>query len=223
VESGASIGANSTILPGITIGSKSMIGAGAVVTRNVPPKAIVVGNPARIIGYAEAQRRNAPSTNSFKNGLNSNGGKTPLATNVRGVTLHSLKLVEDLRGNLSVGEFERDIPFIPKRYFSVFGVPTEEVRGEHAHIKCHQFLICIAGSCSVLADDGNTSEQFELSSPDIGLYLPPKVWGVQFKYSPDAVLMVFASDHYDAADYVRDYSDFKEMIRKDGSFLDSKA
>jgi acetyltransferase-like isoleucine patch superfamily enzyme len=53
VERGASIGANATILCGITIGSGAMIGAGAVVTKDVPPRAVVVGNPGRVIRYLE--------------------------------------------------------------------------------------------------------------------------------------------------------------------------
>lgn len=54
VRRGASIGANATILPGVTIGSRAMVGAGAVVTRNVPPNAVVVGNPAaKIVGYVD--------------------------------------------------------------------------------------------------------------------------------------------------------------------------
>ena len=49
VETGASIGANATLLPGITIGERAMVGAGAVVLESVPPATIVVGNPARVV------------------------------------------------------------------------------------------------------------------------------------------------------------------------------
>jgi hypothetical protein len=73
---------------------------------------------------------------------------------VKGVTLHEFPLIHDLRGNLTVGEFEKEIPFSPKRYFAVFDVPNKEIRGEHAHKECHQFLVCIKGSCHVVADDG---------------------------------------------------------------------
>ena len=51
LKKGASIGANATILPGITVGEKAMVGAGAVVTKDVPDYAVVVGNPAKIIRY----------------------------------------------------------------------------------------------------------------------------------------------------------------------------
>ena len=53
LEAGASIGANATILAGVTIGAGAMVGAGAVITHDVPPRAVVVGNPARILRYLE--------------------------------------------------------------------------------------------------------------------------------------------------------------------------
>ena len=117
-------------------------------------------------------------------------------------------MVKDLRGNLSVGEMSRDIPFEVKRYFLVFDVPSVETRGEHAHRICHQFLVCVKGRCSVVADDGRQRHEFLLDSPDLGVHLPPMVWGIQYKYSADAVLLVFASEHYDSAEYVRDYDEF---------------
>jgi hypothetical protein len=123
-----------------------------------------------------------------------------------------MKVVKDLRGNLTVGEFERQIPFLPKRYFMVFGVPSAEVRGEHAHHTCHQFLICVRGACSVLADDGEHREEFRLDTPTVGIHLSPMVWGVQYKYTADAVLMVFASDYYDAQDYIRSYDEFLSLV-----------
>ena len=64
-----------------------------------------------------------------------------------------------------------------------------------------------------MADDGTNREEFLLDDPTIGVYLPPRVWGVQYKYSADAVLLVFASEYYDAADYIRNYSDFLAVIR----------
>lgn len=205
VKSSASIGAGATILPEITIGSKAMVGAGAVVTRNVPDNAIVVGNPANIVGYVSTEKGNKIPALSVKTG--------PELIEVKGVTLHEFPLIHDLRGNLTVGEFEKEIPFSPKRYFSVFDVPNKEVRGEHAHKQCHQFLICIKGSCHVVADDGKQRQEFVLDKPNKGIYLPPMTWGIQYKYSSDAVLMVFASEHYDPDDYIRNYSDFMDMVK----------
>lgn len=207
ISTGASIGAGATILPGITIGANSMIGAGAVVTRSVPPNAIVVGNPARITGYVNTQ---ASETKQQGSVIGAGVGAFPAS--VRGVKFYQLPLITDIRGSLTVGEFERSIPFLPKRYFMVLNVPSVETRGEHAHRKCHQFLVCVKGTCSVVADDGKNRQEFLLDSPAKAIYLPPMVWGIQYKYSSDAVLLVFASDYYDAKDYVRDYSEFIRLV-----------
>ena len=206
IAQGASIGANATILPGVTIGQHAMIGAGAVVTRSVPPNAIVMGNPARIVGYADTKDRNAPKGDLHAPTEQDKPAVTP--TRVRNVTYHILPRVSDLRGSLSVGEFGQHIPFPVRRYFIVFDVPSTETRGEHAHIKCHQFLICVKGSVSVVADDGENRQEFLLDKPNAGVFLHAGTWGIQYKYSADAVLLVFASEHYDAADYIRNYDDF---------------
>ena len=202
IRRGASIGGNATILPGVEIGTGAMVGAGAVVTRSVPPHAIVVGSPARIVGYVQATAL-PPETTA-----------TPppdasiVHLGVGDVTLHRMKRVRDMRGDLSVGEFPSDIPFIPRRYFLVFDVPSQETRGEHAHRECHQFLVCVKGSCSVVADDGRHRKEVLLDAPELGLHLPPMTWGIQYRYSADAVLLVFASHAYDPADYIRDYAEF---------------
>lgn len=209
VEDGASIGANATILPGITIGSGAMIGAGAVITRSVPPNAIVVGNPARIIGYVDSRAEpEGPEA-----GQDMAPEKGVVETRARGVRIHHMPRFNDLRGSLSVGDFEQNLPFVPRRYFVVFDVPSEETRGEHAHLRCHQFLVCVHGSVRVLADDGEHRAEVLLDSPGIGVHLPPMTWGTQYRYSRDAVLLVFASEPYDADEYVREYSRFKALVR----------
>jgi acetyltransferase-like isoleucine patch superfamily enzyme/dTDP-4-dehydrorhamnose 3,5-epimerase-like enzyme len=210
VKRGASIGANATILPGVTVGMHAMVGAGAVVVRSVPPNAIVAGNPARIIGYTDAGMSELGVPSGEK------GHAVPQATRrasrVAGVGIHELPRIEDMRGNLTAGEFERTVPFRVKRYFMVFDVPSAEVRGEHAHRTCHQFLVCARGSVSVVVDDGKNREEMLLDAPNIGVHIPPMVWGVQYRYSADAVLLVFCSEYYDAADYIREYSDFIEQV-----------
>jgi len=207
IRRGASLGANSTILPGITIGVNAMVGAGAVVTRSVPPNAIVVGNPAKITGYVNAK---PISTNHER--ISRSDGPSLVHTSITGVTLHTLHEVADIRGSLSVGEFEKAIPFKPSRYFLVYDVPTAETRGEHAHLKCHQFLVAVKGSVCVVADDGKSREEFMLDRPNVGIYLPPMTWGIQYRYSSDAVLLVFGSDYYDSNDYIRNYDEFLNLI-----------
>lgn len=204
VRKGASIGANATILPGITVGTGAMVGAGAVVTRDVPPHAVVVGNPARIKGYAACERP-SPLTNVDR-------PETAASSRVRGVKLHHLPHILDMRGSLSAAEIGKDLPFEPKRYFLVFDVPSAEVRGEHAHRTCHQFLVCVRGSVAAVVDDGTNRDEFVLNRPDLGLHLPPMVWGTQYKYTQDAVLLVLASHVYDSADYIRGYDEYLKTV-----------
>lgn len=206
IHSGASIGAGAVILPNVVIGSNAMVAAGAVVTRSVPSNAVVAGNPAKIVGYVDAARSDEVGT------MASSGDVGAVATRVKGVTMHRMPHVEDIRGSLLVGEFERSVPFAAKRYFMVFDVPSAETRGEHAHRECHQFLVCVRGSCAVVADDGVHRQEFLLDCPDLGVHLPPMIWGIQYKYSADAVLLVFASHYYDSADYIRDYSEFRQLV-----------
>jgi UDP-2-acetamido-3-amino-2,3-dideoxy-glucuronate N-acetyltransferase len=203
VHAGASIGANATILPGLEIGRGAMVGAGAVVTRSVPPYAIVTGNPARIHAYVQTPgpTPQAHVDNEVK------PGKTELA--VPGVHLMRFAEFADLRGRLTVGELpDEGIPFTPKRWFMVYDVPSREVRGEHAHRVCHQFLICVSGRVSVAVDDGRHRGEVLLDAPTLGIYVPPLVWASQFRYDADAVLLVLASHAYDPDDYIREYDSF---------------
>ena len=207
IKEGASIGANATLLPGIVIGKDAMVGAGAVVTHSVPANAIVVGNPARIIGYANTAL-------DKKTGINENSFEKDIDITVGNVKLYELLFVADLRGNLSVGEFEKNLPFTPKRYFLVFDVPSYKVRGEHAHKECHQFLLCVHGTCSVVVDDGERRQEILLDRPNKGIHIPPMIWGIQYKYSRDAVLLVFASEYYEPEDYIRDYDQFLILVNE---------
>ena len=207
IEDDVWIGANCTIYGDVVIGARARIDHGSVVTTSVPPKAVVMGNPAKIVGYVD--------TPIYDHGIAQTrvSNTTSIASAVKGVALYTLKYVPDMRGALSVGEFHRDIPFAPKRYFLVLGVPTAETRGEHAHIACHQFLIAVTGSVAVVADDGTNRQEFILDRPHAGLYLPPLTWGIQYRYSSDAVLLVFASDYYEPNDYIRDYKQFVDYVR----------
>lgn len=207
IEIGAVIGDGAIIHGGISVGQYAQVAPGALLTRSVPPNSIVEGNPARIVGYVN-------TSNTTRSVVESKiSGDDLYKSGVNGVCLYSFPLIKDMRGSLTVGEFERSIPFPVKRYFMVFDVPSVETRGEHAHYCCHQFLICVKGSISVVADDGRNREEFVLNRPELGLYLPPMTWGIQYKYSSDAVLLVFASEHYDAKDYIRSYDDFLEITR----------
>jgi UDP-2-acetamido-3-amino-2,3-dideoxy-glucuronate N-acetyltransferase len=205
VRKGASIGANATILAGINIGPQAMIGAGAVVTHDVPAFAIVVGNPARIRGYVSTTNDKALRSHAEVDQL---GGLT-----VSKAKLIKLPRIVDLRGSLSFGEYDKHLPFEPKRYFVIFDVPSIEVRGEHAHREQHQFLVCLKGSCMIVLDDGRNREELSLNQPDVGLHIQPMIWAIEYKFTQDAVLLVLASDIYDEKDYIRDYDTYLRTIK----------
>lgn len=204
LSDGCSIGAGATILGGLSVGTGAMIGAGAVVTRDVPPFAIVTGNPARIRGYVGAEDITPAASNSTP--------ASPSNSQAHGARLIDLHSVADLRGRLAAGEIDAQLPFVPKRVFFVYDVPTAEVRGEHAHKTLAQLLICTHGSLSVVVDDGRARAEFHLDDPARGLYVPPHIWAIQYGYSRDAVLMVLASDVYDSTEYIRDYDEFRRIV-----------
>lgn len=205
VRSGASIGANASILPGLTIGSKAMIGAGAVVTRDVPPRAIVVGNPGFVKGYVDVEDRPLDRPGPRQG---------PHARLPGSAALLELPNVQDSRGMLSFAQVEQSLPFPVARYFLVYGVPNRQIRGEHAHKQLHQFLVCVAGSCAVRMFDGYRSEEVRLDRPELGLHVTPMVWTTQYKFSPDAVLLVLASDVYKESDYIRDPDEFLALLSR---------
>lgn len=196
----ARIGAGTTLCRGVSIGEGAVVLPGAVVTRSVPANAVVQGNPATIISYVDADMVVAAASATSQGRIERVG--------VGDVTVHHFPVIADIRGSLTVGEFDREIPFVPHRYFMVFDVPSRETRGEHAHRQCHQFLVCVRGTCAVVVDDGSKRSEILLDSPAKGLHLPPMTWGVQYRYTGDALLLVFASHHYDSSDYIRDYTDF---------------
>jgi UDP-2-acetamido-3-amino-2,3-dideoxy-glucuronate N-acetyltransferase len=204
---GSSIGANATILPGIKIGSNALIGAGSVVTHDVPDNAIVYGVPAMIKGYSNAIREEISesdiATKTEVSKIKSLNG---------GGHLYFLSDIKDLRGSLSLVEYQSSLPFIVKRAFWIYDVPSSEIRGEHAHKKCHQFLVCVKGEVTVITDNRIDRSEIRLDRPTLGLHIPPMIWAAQYKYSSDAVLMVYASDEYDPDDYIRSYTEFKKYL-----------
>lgn len=201
VDDDASIGANATILPGIRIGPGAMIGAGAVIVSDVPARSVVVGNPARIVGYAGADE--------FEN---SSLSLSPME-NV-GPRLIPFQEHIDARGRLVVTDWQR-IPFIPKRVFLVDRVPPGATRGGHAHRACHQLLMATSGQIKIVIDDGvKNGVVFTIADVQVGLYIPPMVWSMEFGHSKGAVLAVLASEPYDPDDYIADYKEFLRLTRR---------
>lgn len=120
----------------------------------------------------------------------------------------------DERGNLVVAEGNgMDIPFDIKRVFYMYGSDAEVVRGQHANRYTEFVLINVAGSSEVLVDDGENKEIVVLDKPRMGLYLPSMVWKEMYKFSPDSVMIVLASEHYQESEYIRDYDEFVKEVK----------
>ena len=113
--------------------------------------------------------------------------------------LIDLKTFTDKRGNLTV--IEKVVPFDIKRIFYIYGV-DESKRGGHRHKRTIQAAICIQGSCRIYNNNGKTEEYFELNRPDKCLLIQPEDWHTMDQFTPDAILMVLASEYFDANDYI---------------------
>lgn len=116
----------------------------------------------------------------------------------------------DRKGNISVVENGRDVPFNVKRAYYLYDVPGGESRGGHAHKELRQLIIAASGSFTVTLDDGHVKRTFTLNRPYQGLYVVPGIWRTLDDFSSGAVCMVLASEKYDASDYIRDYQEFLE-------------
>lgn len=120
----------------------------------------------------------------------------------------------DERGQLIAIEEHKDIPFSIKRVYYMYDTGERVVRGHHAHKKLQQILVCVHGSCKIRLDDGKEKKVVALERPYEGLYVSNAMWREMYDFSPDAVLMVFASELYDESDYIRDYEEFIKYINE---------
>lgn len=123
----------------------------------------------------------------------------------------------DERGQLVALEEFNDIPFEIKRVYYMYDTKEGVRRGFHAHKSLEQILICIHGSCKILMDNGTEKKIVSLEKPYEGLYISNTIWREMYDFSPDAVLMVLASDVYREEDYIRDYDEFLKFLREDNS------
>lgn len=124
-----------------------------------------------------------------------------------------LKRITDPRGNLTVAEQFKDLPFSIKRAYWVYDVPAGESRGGHAHKNLYQFLIAVSGSFTVTLDNGTERKPFLLNHPWEGLLIGPNTWRTLDDFSSGAVCLCLASEEYDEEDYIRDYNDFIKFIK----------
>ena len=205
VQRGASLGANSTILPGIVVGEYAMVGAGSVVTHHVTAKSVAVGNPARHLRHVDVEHKI----------VGDEEGTTSVQPKVRGARLLKFPAVKDRRGTLSFAEYETHLPWVPVRFFTITEVPQKELRGYHAHKSVKQLLVCVTGKLEVLIDDGNQRESVVLQNSNEGLLLDAMVWSSQSYLVPGTVLLVLCSEKHSPEGYIHSYADFVALVKQE--------
>lgn len=108
----------------------------------------------------------------------------------------------------NIFQIDAHLPFKVARFFYLFDVPTQALRGGHAHKKCHQVLVAVQGSFEVILDDGSSKSSIVLNQSNVGLHIPPGIWATEVNFQLGSICLVLASDVFDESDYIRDYDAF---------------
>nr|WP_309139935.1 FdtA/QdtA family cupin domain-containing protein [Pseudomonas sp. IPO3778] len=153
--------------------------------------------------------------------MNSKDAAAPLLTTAErhsefrhgSIELVDLRVIGDERGSLIALEQGQNIPFAIKRAYYIFGTQSDVNRGFHAHRRLEQMAICVSGRCKMIIDDGVTKQAIWLDSSSKALIIRNMIWREMHEFSEDCVLMVFASEHYDESDYIRNYDQFIKEVR----------
>ena len=131
-----------------------------------------------------------------------------------GYEIVNFKTLGDDRGSLIALEENYNTPFAIKRVYYIFDTKEGVRRGFHAHIDLKQMAICVKGSCIFVLDDGTDKHEVLLDSPNQGVLIEGLIWREMYNFSPDCVLVVLASEHFDESDYIRDYDKFLQEVNK---------
>lgn len=150
-----------------------------------------------------AQEQRSPSP-----GRRSTDDRSSLREGRTGCRIVELPRITDPRGNLTFIEGDQHVPFEIRRVYYLYDVPGGESRGGHAHRALEQLIVAASGSLDVVVDDGRSRERFFLNRSYYGLLVPRMTWRELDNFSSGSVCLVLASEHYDEADYFRDYDDF---------------
>ena len=135
-------------------------------------------------------------------------------TTVYDCSVIELPKIETVGGNITPVHPQINVPFDIKRVFYSYDIPGGEARGAHAHKECHQFLIAASGAYEVLLDDGVNKRTVLLNRPFYGLHIPPGIWASEQAFSSGSICRVLASHGYIEEDYIRNYEDYLEYIKK---------
>jgi len=125
----------------------------------------------------------------------------------------NLPKIEDPRGNLSIIEEDNQIPFKIERVYWIYDVPGGQMRGGHAFKQQQELIVSLSGSFDVVVDDGKVKQTFSLNRSYYGLYLPSGLWRHMQNFSTNSLAMILSSTHYDADDYIVQYSEYLKLIK----------
>lgn len=128
------------------------------------------------------------------------------------ISLIELKVMGDERGQLVALEGNRNIPFEIRRVYYLTGTLPGVPRGFHAHRELEQIAVCVSGRCRMIMDDGHSKGEVWLDAPSKAIRIGKMMWHEMHDFSADCVLLVLASEHYDEGDYIRNYSEFMELV-----------
>lgn len=123
------------------------------------------------------------------------------------------RVIGDGRGDLVALEGNKNIPFVIKRVYFLKNMKSDHPRGFHAHKKLKQIMICLAGTCQMLLDNGRSKESIQLNSFSKGLVIENMIWHEMHDFSEDCILMILADEFYDEQDYIRDYQEFISLVQ----------
>ena len=134
--------------------------------------------------------------------------------NVVDCKIIELPKIVDTRGNLSIIEQLKQVPFEIKRVYWIYDVPGGMERGEHAYKENQEFIVALSGSFDVVLDDSINKLVYPLNRSYKGLYVAKGIWRKMTNFSTNSLALVLSSTDYDVNDYIMDYQDFKKWIAK---------
>ncbi|RYD51981.1 MAG: WxcM-like domain-containing protein [Sphingobacteriales bacterium] len=134
------------------------------------------------------------------------------------MNLHKAQIIDfpkipDERGNLSFFENEKQLPFTIQRVYWIYDVPGGEMRGGHAYHHLEEVIVALSGSFDVVLHNGNEEHRFTLNRSHYGLYIPKMIWRRMENFSTNALAFVAANASYDESDYIRNFTEFQQLIQ----------
>lgn len=124
-----------------------------------------------------------------------------------------LPRITDPRGNLTVAERNREVPFEIRRTYWTYDIPAGESRGGHAHKECKECVIAVSGSFNVCLDNGKNRRTYHLNHPYQALFIDKGIWRTLEDFSSGSVCLVLASEEFCEDDYIREYEDYLKWLR----------